>query len=193
MRGGVSGVSQPSFGLFRLTCAAAAACRRNPIHNYLQLPRTGRPAAICCAPCHDRIGSEEQTSHNSTTQCNDSWCDSTIPASESEKHFRKSGQMLTRLSPADLFDLFFLIFPCAGFLNCRFESLDGVAGGTFSRSFASTTTAKSSLKVLQRNSKEIRKELCAFISPRMVKMADVSAHTPVAVYCIIGFSFSRLL
>jgi hypothetical protein len=43
-------------------------------------------------------------------QCNDSWCDSTIPAFESEKkHFRKSGQMLTRLSPgpADLFDLFF--------------------------------------------------------------------------------------
>jgi hypothetical protein len=25
----------------------------------------------------------------------------------------------------------------------------------------------------------------------LVKMADVSAHTPVAVYCIIGFSFSR--
>lgn len=61
MRGGVSGVSQPSFGLFRLTCAPAAACRRNPIHNYLQLPRTGRPA------CHDRIGSDEQTSHNNST------------------------------------------------------------------------------------------------------------------------------
>lgn len=110
MRGGVSGVSQPSFGLFRLTCAAAAACRRNPIHNYLQLPRTGRPAAICCAPCHDRIGSDEQTSHNSTTQCNDSWCDSTIPASESEKHFRKSGQMLTRASVPPTFLIFFFLF-----------------------------------------------------------------------------------
>lgn len=92
--------------------------------------------------------------------------------------FQKIGSNVdARLSPADLFDLFFLIFPCAGFLNCRFESLDGVAGGTFSRSFASTTTAKSSLKVLQRNSKEIRKELCAFISPWMVKIGRrVGAH-----------------
>lgn len=158
---------------------------RNPIHNYLQLPRTGRPAG--CAPaCHDRIGSDEQTSHNNSTHS--VMIRDAIPHDSRirirEKHFKKSGQMLTRLSPgpADLFDLFFLIFFPCGFLNCRFESLDGVAGGTFSRSFATTTTAKSSLKVYY---KEIRKKCKKRMVCALVKMADVSTHTPVAVYCII--------
>jgi hypothetical protein len=66
MRGGVSGVSQPSFGLFRLTCAPAAACRRNPIHNYLQLPRTGtgRPAALQ----HVTIELAQMNKHHTTTR-----------------------------------------------------------------------------------------------------------------------------
>lgn len=86
---------------------------RNPIHNYLQLPRTGRPAG--CAPaCHDRIGSDEQTSHNNSTHS--VMIRDAIPHDSRirirEKHFKKSGQMLTRLSPgpADLFDLFFSYF-----------------------------------------------------------------------------------